>query len=252
MKNNNNQVDKDHCKALLDAAYLYLTPFIIIRNENGLKKIKNGTAFFLDTGSRKFAVTAHHVFAEYKAAKEACGDKAECYIGNIKFDPMARLIAFDEDLDIATFDILEVEVKRNNQYFLTGSQSSWPPKPPQEDRSVIVAGFPGCERIDCSGSMDFGRSGFVDFVQSVGEKNVICHLNYDNMIDVVGRGVVPPQGYDLRGISGAPLITIVDHDSGLQSWRLGGVVYEAVIKKIAYFMGLFMLRVRILSMQMAL
>ena len=51
-------------------------------------------------------------------------------------------------------------------------------------------------------------------------------FSYKDMIDRFCNGL-PTEGYDLGGISGAPLLTVVDNKSGLQTWRLAGVIYEA-------------------------
>ena len=44
------------------------------------------------------------------------------------------------------------------------------------------------------------------------------------LIGVLGNGV-PPEYYDFGGLSGGPMLTVIEH-SGLRSWALAGVIYQ--------------------------
>jgi len=41
---------------------------------------------------------------------------------------------------------------------------------------------------------------------------------------VLGNGL-PPEDYDFRGMSGGPMLTVVEHN-GIRSWRLAGILYR--------------------------
>jgi len=62
----------------------------------------NGTVCFVQTPMRLIAVTARHVFDEYRKAKSVQPD-LRCQFGGTTTAPEDRLIAEDEYLDIATF-----------------------------------------------------------------------------------------------------------------------------------------------------
>ena len=54
-------------------------------------------------------------------------------VGDVRFDPASRLIAFDNAYDIATFRVDQVKIERLSAYvggklILRGSQASWPPE----------------------------------------------------------------------------------------------------------------------------
>ena len=45
-----------------------------------------------------------------------------------------------------------------------------------------------------------------------------------DLIGVLGNGV-PPERYDFGGLSGGPMLAIMEH-RGLRSWVLAGVIYQ--------------------------
>lgn len=46
----------------------------------------------------------------------------------------------------------------------------------------------------------------------------------NNLIDVMGDGL-PPENYDFRGMSGGPMIMVIE-TATLRSWSLAGIIYE--------------------------
>lgn len=222
--------DKEYRKELAKSANNYIAPFTLRYGENGEVTIRNGTAFFLDTGTKKLLVTAAHVFEEYKKVKEVNNDVV-CQLGNVPFDPINKVIDSNDILDTATFDIEghEHTIAKAGKSFLTHLASAWPPPPPEVGKSIFFAGFPGIERIHSKNNknkINFGSYNIIEAVDQVTERNILLTYNHKEMIDIFGNGL-PPEGYNFAGISGAPLITVVDNKSGLQTWRLGGIIYEA-------------------------
>ena len=53
-------------------------------------------------------------------------------------------------------------------------------------------------------------------------REISGHLDRERQADKRGRPTVP-KGYDILGVSGAPLVTMVD-SANLCYWRLGGVI----------------------------
>lgn len=180
--------------------------------------------FFLDCGAGCFAVTAAHVYEGYLAAKGAQA-RLVCQVGDVSFDPAAALIDCDLDIDIATFRFSAEQVQEAGKVVLTGCQPSWPPYTPQVDRGVVFAGFPGIERRWIARrAINWGIYTGGTVASSVSERDVSCAFERDHWIDVMGTGL-PPEGYDMGGISGGPMLMIVER-GGLRSYCLAGVVYQ--------------------------
>jgi hypothetical protein len=230
-------------KALQMVAAQYVMPICWIAAERRRPLVLgNGTAFMLDAGGGPFIVTAHHVYSEYCAARSQRPDTV-CLLGNmIRFPLEQRLIASDPVYDVATFKVLPEEVessKRDGKVVLTGSQSTWPPNPPDTGRGVFFVGFPGDGRhlrpYKGGGLVEIDWTGYtaLAIATSVSPAGITVLLEHDAKYDVGGRTKIPPD-WALGGCSGAPLLTLVDHND-VYSWRLGGVIYESseTIVKVA-------------------
>ncbi len=220
----------DFGRALRDTVASFVAPLVWeVLDDQGEVLLRNGTAFFLDAGEGPFLVTADHVFQGYLDAKQAC-PSSYCQLWNMRFDPTDRLIDRCSDRerypDIATFRITQDEIQRLGKVAITGSQQTWPPGPPQEDRGVFYAGFPGGDRIAMT-PRDLSFNCFVGLLvaSSVSERDILCYVQEEHLIDPPHPAAAAPPDYDVRGISGAPLLTHVER-SGLTLWQLAGVIYK--------------------------
>jgi hypothetical protein len=222
-------------KALQFAASQYVMPICFIAAEKGRPLILgNGSAFMLDAGKGPFLVTAHHVYEEYRSAQAARPDTV-CVLGDMARYPLKqRLIAFDSAYDVATFTILPTEVeslRRGGKFVLTGSQLAWPPNPPEIDRGVFFVGFPGDGRqmrpYRGGSLVEIDWTGYtaLAIATSVSTAGITVVLEHDAEYDAGKRDSIPPD-WALGGCSGAPLLTLVDHN-GVYTWRLGGIIYES-------------------------
>jgi hypothetical protein len=108
-------------------------------------EIRNGTTFFVDSGDTVFGVTAGHVFDQF-AETATAGHKCQIGESSQLLDLRKRLIARGKTVDIATYRIDRSEIALTGATILTGWQSTWPPKPPEVDRGLVYAGFPGVDR----------------------------------------------------------------------------------------------------------
>lgn len=201
--------------------------FLLISKENGVKKLNNGTIFFLDTGSKKIGVTAYHVYEKYKDLVTKY-PATTCQISEMLFSPERCVIDFSPDLDIVTFNINEDEVKKINKRFFFGDQVSWPPLPPEQGKGMVIVGYPGDERIE-EDEKKLVCGIFTGFcvAESINERNITVQFREEDSVKCPahGRPIILP-GYDLGGISGAPLITLVQGKEGIWSWRFGGVITQ--------------------------
>lgn len=199
----------------------------VIREEDGRLRPRNGSAFFLDAGAGVFGVTANHVLEELRNDRQAKRVVAQ-QLNGMRFEPEGRhaVIAAHRGIDIATFRITAAEVQAIGKTVLTGCQSEWPPRPPQQDRGVYYAGFPGVEKKWLSpAEMSFGITPGAGVASSVSELDVCSLIERQHMIPVVGGGI-PPENFDFRGMSGGPMLSVIEYKGLLRSWALAGVIYE--------------------------
>jgi len=218
-------------KQYLAIATSYSIPIFWGNSDSGINS--NGTAFILDTGERTFVVTAAHVFRSYVEQKQN-GEVDFCQLSEIDFDLESRLISIpeSEEIDIATFDISQEEIKQVGANTLRGSNQSWPPSRPSENNMVVVSGFPGLERLRKEDDYySFGYYCFNTPINSISNRHFGCSFDRKYWKDALGKGF-PPENYDMGGISGAPAIALVKSEAEVVSWRLAGIVYEATASEM--------------------
>jgi hypothetical protein len=223
--------------ALRDTAARHVIPICWISARDGKPwLIDSGSAFMLDCGQGPFLVTANHVYQAYRTARTEYPD-AVCVLGDVvRFDLDAHHIASDFAYDVATFRIESSVIGQltgyaNGKIILTGSQRSWPPAPPQIDRGVFFVGFPGDGRTMCpyrgNSVVEIDWIGYTALAIANGVSDTDLTLIFDHEHDFdVGLRPHIPSDWALGGCSGAPVLTFVEQ-SGIFSWRLGGIIYES-------------------------
>ena len=198
----------------------------VIRQPDGQYRARNGSAFFLDAGGGPFCVTANHVIEGWKEDR-AAGNVVALQLDNLPLDLEGRnaIIAAHAGIDIATFRISPIEIRAIGKTILTGYQGAWPPPPPQQDRGVYYTGFPGVATIWLSPrEVSFGAAPGGGVASSISDTNVSSLIERENLIAVLGQGI-PPENYDFRGMSGGPMLSVIEH-RGLRTWALAGVIYQ--------------------------
>jgi hypothetical protein len=192
----------------------------------GQNVMSNGSCFFLDFSDRLFLVTAAHVYDGYLADKQKSGvTNIYCYIENIPFDPEARLLGYNRDLDIATFDFSYDELIKMGKHAISGSP--WPPPDPIPELAVWFGGFPGITRLWLrSNAISFGLSmGHVP-ITTVTDRQITCRFDREQFVSGETRRTAPP-GMDMGGMSGGPLLLPLGTEEGQWHFCLGGVISEA-------------------------
>jgi len=215
-------------RAELELATSFTAPlYWIIREADGEYRVRNGSAFFLDAGAGPFGVTANHVID---------GWRQDCVHGNVvalqlgldlqlDVEGEHAIIAAHQGLDVATFRITANEIKRIGKQILTGYQKSWPPSPPEQGRGIYYSGFPAVETIWLSPrAISFGAAPGGGVASSVSETDISMLIEQRSLIAVMGGGS-PPENYNFGGMSGGPVLTVVE-TSAIRSWVLAGVIYE--------------------------
>jgi len=83
------------------------------------------------------------------------------------------------------------------------------------------------ERIPIAAhDISFGLHSAMVPLTSHTDYQLYCQLDRDSRVDVRGLGL-PPEGYDLGGVSGGPMLQPVYRDR-VWGWRLVGALSEAV------------------------
>jgi hypothetical protein len=203
----------------------------VFQDQAGAFGLRNGTSFLIDLGQGVVAVTAAHVFREYCENRRR-SQAIACQLGNALFDPKAHQIDCDDDLDIATFRISAETLEQIGKPVLPASPPDWTPLNPVETEFIFFAGFPAQSRGMTPTGRIFAAVPYFAMLPTtrVTDRQITCRFERDKMIDFSGSGL-PPQGYDLGGVSGGPMLlpTLTDH--GIV-WRFGGVIVEAAAGKL--------------------
>jgi hypothetical protein len=127
--------------------------------------------------------------------------------------------------DVATFRIRQDEVDTLRKTVLRGSERAWPPPPPQAGRGVFFAGYPGLARRAINPNLnEFGIYTAATPATEITDYLITCEFDREEWVHTVGAGL-PPENYDLGGLSGAPLLALVEHH--VLSWRLAGIIIQA-------------------------
>jgi hypothetical protein len=143
----------------------------------------------------------------------------------VQLDWDERQIDAHSALDIATFRVGQSEIARLGKTVLTGFQTTWPPGPPQQGRGIHYSGYPGVETLHVSEQeVWFGCMTGSGVASSVNERDVSTQIEREYWNSVLGRGL-PPVNFVFGGISGGPMLTVVE-TSTLRSWALAGVIYQ--------------------------
>jgi hypothetical protein len=96
---------------------------------------------------------------------------------------------------------------------------------PEVDREITYCGYPGhARKILSLREISFGRFAAGGIATSVNEVSISVLIERPNLIQVHGDGVMS-EDYDFGGISGGPLLAIVQTPT-IRSWMPAGVIIE--------------------------
>lgn len=97
----------------------------------------------MQTPERLLGITAAHVLRAFFADFERGGIRLHIWDAQVK-DMRDRIICLNERLDIATFVVDQTLLKTVGKKIVP--LANWPPRPPQEGRGIMLAGYPAAER----------------------------------------------------------------------------------------------------------
>lgn len=200
----------------------------------GTPKVSNGSVFFLRFGDNLFAVTAAHVYEGYLADKKKAPRDIVCHVGNLPFDPEARLsgIGSAKTIDIATFSLTWDELHQIGKQSVQGSP--WPPPVPTVGQAVFLSGFPGALRFWTGArALSFALYSGLNPVERVDERVVTCVLDRAFWVGTAGERL-PPELSDIGGVSGGPLLLPLERNNGEWSLALAAVISNGAFGAIVH------------------
>jgi hypothetical protein len=208
---------------LLKNAVGYTVPIgWVVSGGGDEQRLSHGTAFFLRTQKKLFGITARHVVDGFLAAK-AAKTSTTCHLMDEPFPLDRAIVGLGARADIATFRVSEQLISKLGKRPCT----AWPPMMPEVGKGMIWAGYPGVERIQTGFQQhNFGIYCAGTLAHSVSDTRISsAPLRRDEVLDTMGLGL-PSEMYDLGGMSGAPVLTLIE--TGVVSWRLAGVISEGM------------------------
>lgn len=181
----------------------------------------NGTLTIVRTPKRLLGITAAHVVQQFM--QDSKNGPIRLQLNNEVVDDLpARIIDMSENIDVATIALDEHLVKRLNKTPL----SDWPPRPPQEGKGIMIAGFPGVERIESKDfAVSFGLFTALGVARTVTDCQITWLMERESLLPN-NKIPVPPLAYDLGGISGGPLISWFETESHVAHHCLSGIVIQ--------------------------
>ena len=224
------------------------SPFLICA---GHPRVRNGSAFFVEIEGKLFCITAAHVYRGYLDAK-ARYPGLPCRLGErpIVFDAENRLRSLGgttagvDNIDIATFHVTREELRAIGKEAIVYPAGSWPPDHPFPDQQARIVGFPGISRLWINETeVSWGLYCGAPAVGNASDRQITFPFDRTSWVDSLGNGL-PPEGMDLGGMSGGPVLFPTEKD---REWSLnvGGVIsemprsslYEIVIAVPVHYIG---------------
>jgi hypothetical protein len=210
-------------KKVREWAKSYFSHFVW-HSPNTATDVNNGSCFFVRSGERLFMVTADHVYDQFVQDKKKSSTSLACRIGHVDFDPDARLIDRNPDLDLATFQFKYEELIGAEKQAIDAT--NWPPPEPIEGNIAFFGGFPARGRVRVGEKVGFGRYLGLQPITVVNDRQIVVRFRREDWIEVDGMGL-PPPGLDLGGMSGGPILLPLDDGNGVWHLFLGGTITQA-------------------------
>jgi hypothetical protein len=135
-----------------------------------------------------------------------------------------RIIGIHHGMDIATLRVSREEVELTGCTSLTSLERPWPPRLVQVG-IVTYCGCPGKARSrPAPFEVVFGFVAMGGFATSVHENCISIQIEREKLMSVVGGDL--PENYDFRGMSGGPVLEVLQTESGLFWRRPAGVIFQ--------------------------
>jgi hypothetical protein len=181
-----------------------------------------GTLCVVHTGERLIGITAAHVHRWVLEGEYAPPD-GHCQIGATSFEPAKRLIDISDELDIATYELSEIQANaaRADIHFAT----EWPPALNSTDW-YLVGGWPWELSQTSRARDDHVTHNFLSFITRLqnSSEDSLSFLTETATAAAWGpRGL--PDGTQLGGMSGGPIFRVCESER-IVRLALVGTIYE--------------------------
>lgn len=184
--------------------------------------LNSGTVTFVQTPERVIGITAAHVVRGYLNDREThrvCLQVMDAVVDQID------IIAISDENDIATIVI------KNPLFDTIGKNieplTCWPPKVPQEGYGIMLAGYPGIDRVVPTHlEVNWGLFTAIGVSRRVTERQITWVVERDHAIQT---DVMPslPAHHLLGGISGGPLIAFFETANYLSYYVIAAIVSQS-------------------------
>jgi hypothetical protein len=189
-------------------------------DDGPLTVLHNGTICFVRTPNRGIGITANHVYQEYLADLQH-HPNVEAQFGGNTIRPERQIIDFDDNLDLATFDVPDVFIGAGPRYF--HEPPTWPPKKLEPQEMVLYGGYPGTLKEFKPGEAIYPFQSFTWRITDVDVNSMVMHVDFKN-IYWPGHAAGEPFNEDPGGISGGPVYRIIEAD--VDRLEIVGFVFE--------------------------
>lgn len=183
----------------------------------------NGTLTFVNTGERLIGLTAAHVVEGFDKSRAA--SDVTLQVMNVELDGGFDVIDIDTNLDIATISVDPCLL--NSLGKAITPLEGWPPLVPEEGRGIMLAGYPGIERLTLPGNaVSWGLFTAMGIARRVTSHQITWLLEREHGVPHPRIPDLPPKRA-LGGISGGPLIAWFETPTHITYPRLGGIISQA-------------------------
>ena len=196
---------------------------------NSVHTVNNGTVTLVDLGSGQMAITCSHVLDEYRKRLKD-NNKFVFRIGNTVLNPLEYLIDESPELDLATIDLSEINIKEISLGKEIGTSffrpEAWPPDDVNEGDFISFGGFPGKwkEQVSSGDLMFDSFSSGATEISSINDEYFICQFEREYWVESLdiknGKEL-----HELGGLSGGPVFLIRDNN-GITYYEFVGIIYQ--------------------------
>jgi hypothetical protein len=188
------------------------------RRATSAEILNSGTVTFVRTPKRLLAVTAAHVVRCYEKTHAAATWPLHLQVMNAALN--LELIDISDNLDLATLAIDDKLLSRVGKEI--EPLSSWPPRVPQEGRGILLAGYPGMDKLQPKPmEVNWGLFTALGVAWRVFDDQItwVADRNPDIQTDL-------PHEHWLGGIIGGPLIGLFESANRLVHHVLSGIIIQ--------------------------
>ena len=167
----------------------------------GSRTLGGGTICFIQTGHRLLGVTAAHVHRAYVNRLEQDPEIA-CQIGGHSFQPTAHLIDIDDDLDLATYGLSEIQTNAAGADI--HAPPAWPPELAGDLH--VVGGWLWRSTTERSGYSTHDFLTFIGQSRGSSDRNLLMETFRSTSQPYGPRSLSPD--VNIGGMSGGPMYAL--------------------------------------------